>query len=60
MSAFKKDIEPLVPKGPDGVVRSLHVLSHYAVIPIIYAIGLIHADEFTWNPLALIEKIFVA
>ncbi len=60
LSALKNDIDSLLPKGDDRIIRALHVLAHYSVIPAIYVVGLVHAGEFTWNPLALLEKVFVA
>ncbi len=60
LSALKKDIDSVLPKGPDRVLRTLHVLGHYGIIPAIYIVGLVHAGEFTWNPLSLLEKVFVA
>ena len=59
-SALKNDIDSLLPKGDDRFIRSLHILAHYSVIPAIYVVGLVHAGEFTWNPLSLLEKVFVA
>lgn len=60
LSALKNDIDSLLPKGEDRITRTLHIIAHYAVIPAIYAVGLVHAGEFTWNPLSLLEKVFVA
>jgi uncharacterized membrane protein len=60
LSALRKDIDSILPRGPDRVLRTLHVAAHYSIIPAIYVIGLVHADEFTWNPLSLLEKVFVA
>jgi hypothetical protein len=60
LSALKKDIDSLLPKGEDRITRALHVMAHYAVIPSIYIIGLVHSGEFTWNPFQLLEKVFVA
>jgi len=59
-SALKNDIDSLLPKGDDRFIRSLHILAHYSVIPAIYVVGFVHAGEFTWNPLSLLEKVFVA
>jgi uncharacterized membrane protein len=59
-SALKKDLEAITPKGADGWFRALHVAGHYAIVPAIYAFGLIHAGEFTWNPITLIDKVLVA
>jgi uncharacterized membrane protein len=60
LSALKKDIDSILPKGPDRVLRTLHVVGHYSIIPAIYLVGLVQAGEFTWNPLSLLEKVFVA
>ena len=60
LSALRRDIESALPKGPDRVTRTLHVLGHYAVIPAIYVFGLIQAGEFTLNPFALLEKVLIA
>jgi hypothetical protein len=60
LSALQKDIETLLPKGTAGWLRSLHVMAHYAVVPAIYAYGLVQAGEFTWNPVTLLDKIMLA
>jgi len=60
LSALKKDIDSILPKGPDRVLRTLHVVGHYSIIPAIYLVGLVQAGECTWNPLSLLEKVFVA
>jgi hypothetical protein len=60
LSGLSKDIDSVLPKGEDRVLRSLHILAHYSVIPAIYVMGLVHAGEFSWNPLSLLEKVFVA
>ena len=60
LSALKRDFEEILPKGPDGYFRSLHVMAHYGLIPSIYVYGLFHAGEFSWNPLVLMDKILFA
>ena len=60
MSALRKDLDGVLPKNKDSLLRSLHVAGHYALIPAIYIYGLVNAGEFSWNPLALLEKVLVA
>jgi hypothetical protein len=60
LSALKKDIEEILPKGVAGWMRSAHAIVHYSVVPAIYVFGLVQAGEFTWNPLSLIDKILLA
>ena len=60
LSGLSKDIESVLPKGEDRLLRTLHILAHYSAIPAIYMVGLVHAGEFSWNPFALLEKVFVA
>lgn len=60
LSALRHDIEEFLPKGSSAVLRSLHVAGHYCLIPAIYVYGLVQAGEFTWNPLALLEKVLIA
>jgi hypothetical protein len=60
LSAIKKDLETLLPKNGSGWLRSAHVAAHYALIPAIYAYALVQANEFSWNPLAMLDKVFIA
>jgi uncharacterized membrane protein len=59
-SALREDLAEISPRNSEGLLRSLHVLGHYALIPSIYMYGLINAGEFTWNPLTLMDKILFA
>ena len=60
LSALRKDVEEFLPKGGAGWIHSLHVIAHYAVVPAIYAFGLVQAGEFSWNPITLLDKIMLA
>jgi|LauGreDrversion4_2_1035121.scaffolds.fasta_scaffold282370_1 hypothetical protein len=60
LSGLSKDIDSILPKGEDRLLRTLHIIAHYSVIPAVYMVGLVHAGEFSWNPFALLEKVFVA
>ena len=60
LSALQRDIEELLPKGPAGWFATLHKIAHYSVVPAIYVYGLVQADEFTWNPFTLLDKILLA
>ena len=60
VSALRKDMEEILPRGSSGWFSALHTIAHYSVIPAIYAYGLVQAGEFTWNPVTLLDKILVA
>ena len=60
MSALKADVKEIIPRDSGAIWRSLHVLGHYAIIPAIYVYGLVHANEFSWNPLTVLDKVLVA
>jgi hypothetical protein len=60
LSALSKDIVETLPRNMEELSHKIHVAGHYIVIPAIYIFGLMHAKEMTWNPLSLLEKIFIA
>jgi hypothetical protein len=60
LSALRKDIGSITPRGVNGWLDSLHTVGHYSIIPAIYLFGLWHSNELTLNPLELFEKILVS
>jgi hypothetical protein len=60
LSGLKKDFKEILPESSDRLLRSLHILGHYAIIPAIYVYGLVQANEFTCNPFTILDKVLVA
>lgn len=60
LSALRKDLESVLPQNASSLLRTLHVLGHYALVPAIYAYGLIQAGEFSWNPITMLDKVLIA
>lgn len=62
ISALRDDIEDardsVFSKPSSDWLDMLHAVGHFAIVPAVFALGLLEAGEFTLNPLVLANKLF--